>query len=115
MADQRDRWSLIEELFHEAGARVEGDRETFLRAHAGGDESIVAEVVALLVADSRSHVLLDAPAPGDLPAGMRLGPYALERVIGSGGMATVPVATLTQPLATSFSLFHIELTANPII
>ena len=92
MADQRDRWSLIEELFHEAGARVEGDRETFLRAHAGGDESIVAEVVALLVADSRSHVLLDAPAPGDLPAGMRLGPYALERVIGSGGMATVYLA-----------------------
>ena len=92
MADQRDRWSLIDELFHGALDLSEPERSAYLRAHAGGDSTLVDEVAALLASAAQSHVLLDAPRPADLPAGMRLGPYALERILGSGGMATVYLA-----------------------
>jgi eukaryotic-like serine/threonine-protein kinase len=92
MADQRARWPLIERLFHQTLERPEAERVAFLREHAGGDDSLVREVEALLDADRRSHTLLDAPVPGSLPAGLRVGPYAIERILGSGGMATVYLA-----------------------
>ena len=92
MADQHHRWTLIEELFHGASALPEAERSAYVRTHGADDSSLIAEVEALLVADLRSHVLLDAPKPTDLPAGLRLGPYALERVIGAGGMSTVYLA-----------------------
>jgi serine/threonine-protein kinase len=92
MADQRARWPLIERLFHDTMARPAAERAAFLREQAGGDDAIVRDVEALLEADGSSHSLLDAPAPGSLPAGLRLGPYAIERIIGSGGMATVYLA-----------------------
>jgi serine/threonine-protein kinase len=92
MADQRDRWSRIDALFHDALDRPASDRGAYLRERAAGDEQLVRDVEALVTADSSSHVLLDAPAPAQLPVGMRLGPYAVERILGSGGMATVYLA-----------------------
>ena len=92
MADHTRHWRLIDELFHAASALPEAGRHEYLIAHAGNDESLVREVEALLAAHDRTHVLLDAPQPSDLPAGMRLGPYALERVLGTGGMSTVYLA-----------------------
>lgn len=92
MADQRGRWSLIEGLFHGALALPEPARESFLRSQAADDATLLDEVRALLDADRQSHALLDAPKPTALPAGLRLGPYALERIIGIGGMSTVYLA-----------------------
>ena len=92
MADQRDRWALIEDLFHGALACPPGERDAYVRSRAGDDRAIVDDVLQLIAADAKAHSLLDAPAATALPAGMRLGPYALERVIGSGGMATVYLA-----------------------
>lgn len=92
MADQRGRWALIDELFHDALARPASTRQSYVRERAGGDDALADEVVALLAADARGHALLDAPAPGGLEAGMRLGPYAVERLLGAGGMSTVYLA-----------------------
>ena len=92
MADQRARWSLIERLFHETMSRPAADRRAYLEEQTGSDGSLVAEVEALVDADQRSHALLDAPPPASLPPGLRIGPYAIERILGSGGMATVYLA-----------------------
>ncbi len=87
-----ERWRLVEDLFHRALDQPPGSRPAFVKSGANGDASLAAEVMALLDAHVSSHRLLDAPKVADLPAGMRLGPYALERVLGVGGMATVYLA-----------------------
>jgi tetratricopeptide (TPR) repeat protein/tRNA A-37 threonylcarbamoyl transferase component Bud32 len=92
VATDRDRWQALDELFHGALAVEAGEREAYVEARAGGDARLVAEVLALLDAHGHTHLLLDAPSIADLPRGMRVGPYALERMIGSGGTATVYLA-----------------------
>lgn len=92
MADQRDRWTLIDTLFHAALEHPVSERGAYVRERAAGDDQLALEVEALLAADAHAHVLLDAPTPSSLPAGMRIGPYAIERILGSGGMATVYLA-----------------------
>lgn len=86
-----DRWYRIDALFHEALAHPLAARAEFVRATAG-DPAIAVEVLALLDAHGERSALLDAPLVRTLPAGMRLGPYAVDRVLGSGGMATVYLA-----------------------
>ena len=80
------------QLFHGALSVDAAGRAAYVEAGAGGDAGLVAEVLLLLDAHGKTHVLLDAPRIADLPGGMRVGPYALERMIGSGGMATVYLA-----------------------
>jgi serine/threonine-protein kinase len=92
MDAEPERWRLVENLFHEALDVVEGERRAHIESRAGGDASVTVEVLALVDAHTKTHALLDSPAVTNLPAGMRLGPYALERVLGSGGMATVYLA-----------------------
>jgi serine/threonine-protein kinase len=92
MDAEAQRWRLVEDLFHEALDVVEGERRAHIESRAGGDASVAVEVLALVDAHTKTHALLDSPAVTNLPAGMRLGPYALERVLGSGGMATVYLA-----------------------
>jgi hypothetical protein len=43
-----DRWCHIEDLFHRALEREEGDRAAFLREACAGDESLRVEVETLL-------------------------------------------------------------------
>src|SRR5262245_3498545 len=92
MAAEAERWQLIEALFHEVLDVAESDRVEHIAARAGEDPSLTRDVLALVDAHTRTHPLLDSPAVSDLPSGMRLGPYALERVLGAGGMATVYLA-----------------------
>ena len=87
-----DRWQLVDALFHEAIAVPAPDRRRFVESRAAADINLVNDVLALVEADGGTHVLLDAPRVSELPRGMRIGPYALERVIGSGGAATVYLA-----------------------
>jgi serine/threonine protein kinase len=92
MAAEAERWHRVEELFHGALEIAASERREYVRSRVDNDASLAEEVLALVDAHTRTHSLLDSPAVSDLPAGMRLGPYALERVLGSGGMATVYLA-----------------------
>lgn len=85
-------WSRVEALFHDALAEPAAQQRAFVVEHAGDDGALRDDVLALLAAHASSNPLLDAPPAAALPAGMRLGPYAVDRVIASGGMATVYLA-----------------------
>lgn len=92
MTANPDRFRRIEEAFHEALEVPEDERRQLIQVRADGDEAFAAEVSALVAAHTGRHVLLDAPDVKELPPGMRAGPYALDRVLGAGGMATVYLA-----------------------
>ncbi|MBP7777587.1 MAG: serine/threonine protein kinase [Acidobacteria bacterium] len=86
-----DRWARIDSLFHDALEVAPADREAFVRGHAADDDGARA-VLSLLAAHDRPSPLLDAPRVQAMPQGMRLGPYAVDRLLGAGGMATVYLA-----------------------
>ncbi len=99
-----ERWRRIDELLEAALERTPEERPRLLAAACGGDETLRREVEELLAADRQATDFLETPAAvaaglGDAapsaPAGRAvelgtaLGPYRLERAIGSGGMGTV--------------------------
>ncbi|MBW3553397.1 MAG: protein kinase [Gemmatimonadetes bacterium] len=95
------RWSRIEALFDEALRREGAEHDAFLARLDSEDAALAAELRSLLSAhEGRGPLdeLADAmtgPAVRRvfrLEAGDRIGPYRVEREIGSGGMATVYLA-----------------------
>src|SRR5271170_403336 len=82
-----ERWRQIEALFHQVVDLPAGDRRVLLDQ---ADSEVRREVESMLAADGS---LPERPAPeGEtetIAAGARLGPYQLERLIGSGGMGQV--------------------------
>ena len=53
------RWEQIQTLFHEAAERPAPEQRAFLQLACGDDQSLLAEVLALLEEDSRGASLLD--------------------------------------------------------
>jgi serine/threonine-protein kinase len=97
------RWKRIQTLFHEAAGQPETGQRAFLEAACGADETLVADVLALLEEDSRgatlpghdiaglaSHIVGEAAGPFFVPA--KIGPYQIRGLLGSGGMGTVYLA-----------------------
>ncbi len=94
-----DRWSRIEQLYHEALERPASDRVPWL-AESCEDKSLRYEVEALLSYDPAAERFLEGSAltvaalalartrPG-ISSGRRLGGYEVLAFIGSGGMAEV--------------------------
>jgi len=89
-------WAEVRAVF-EAAAELTGDaRDVYLATHAT-DPALRREVLSLLAVDTAAArfeqplaVLLAPPEPETLlPAGHRVGPYAIVRVIGRGGMGVV--------------------------
>lgn len=101
-----NHWQRVQELFA-ATAELEGaERARALRAGAGPDSSLIAEVEALLRADGIAapqfaqtaaellHEIADEPPAADL-CGQQFGSYRIETHLASGGMGHVYLATRT--------------------
>ena len=95
-----DRWRRVEELYHAAAARAEGERAAFLREACAGDDDLLREVESLLAEGSSKEGVLELTAMAgaaqqvsDASAasltGRRLGAYQILAPLGAGGMAEV--------------------------
>ena len=97
------RWELVQTLFHGAADLSDAERSAFLQAACNGDESLSADVLALLEEDARSDSLLDhdladvaqevlGSQTGPALPVQQIGPYRILRVLGEGGMGVVYLA-----------------------
>jgi serine/threonine-protein kinase len=95
-------WERIQGLFHTAIDLPLCERIPFLQAAAGGDRSVIDDVLAMIDEDSSRSSLLDrdlaevagrmlTEADASLPS-QDFGPYKVLRVLGEGGMGIVYLA-----------------------
>ncbi|MBS1826550.1 MAG: serine/threonine protein kinase [Acidobacteria bacterium] len=99
------RWRKVEDIFHAALELPAADRERFITQSCSGDVDMESMVREMIDADEESSSNLGRidvavqhaakiaihGSRSDVPK--RLGPYQIEREIGSGGMGTVYLAT----------------------
>jgi serine/threonine-protein kinase len=98
------RWNRIQAVFHEAADLPRSEHRAYLRDACQGDESLIAEVEALLNEDATGESLLDRDVAhvaheilGDeagrqQPPFQNFGPYKIIRLLGEGGMGVVYLA-----------------------
>ena len=87
-----DRWSRVNELFHQALELHDGAREDFLARACGDDATLRAEVDSLLAAHGQaSGGFLETPLLEERPL-REVGPWRVVRELGRGGMGTVFLA-----------------------
>ncbi|MBN6149154.1 serine/threonine protein kinase [Xanthomonas sp. AmX2] len=91
-------WQRLQALFHQACEVPEAQRAAFAQAQAGDDPVLLHELLAMLAADMRPTDIAQQPvlaamrglaqAPA-VPTGTRFGPWAIDRLLGAGGMGRV--------------------------
>ncbi len=102
----RERWQKIESILDAAEGLSTGDRVARVRELAGGDETLVTEVLDLLEAEDKTAAFLgsnamnvaaramadDVTLADRTLVGRTIGKYKIEDRIGSGGMGEVYLA-----------------------
>jgi len=86
MTEDGENWELLQELFFLAETTPEEDRERVLAAKCG-DETLRRRALNILTASSVQEP--PPPLPQDSAVGMKIGPYALIRHLGTGGIGAV--------------------------
>lgn len=94
-----ERWRQLEALFHQASGLAREERDAFVQRQAAHDPLLRRELEAMLAVEAEATVRLRVPLqhavlrlaapPPLLPPGTRCGPWAVEGLLGSGGMGRV--------------------------
>lgn len=95
-----EQWRRVGELFHEALDVPPGERTAWARQACSADSAVHLELLSLLESDRaaangsfQTRVQSAVVSMFDTPAEeKRVGPYKLQRELGSGGMGTVYLA-----------------------
>src|SRR5882724_1631692 len=97
------RWQQIQALFHQAVDLPQEEQPAFLKTSCNGDDALIADVRAMLEADSKGTSLLDrdmanvayqmmGATDSAIPAAKEFGPYIIKELLGEGGMGVVYLA-----------------------
>jgi predicted Ser/Thr protein kinase len=104
---KNERWRQLKSIFNRALDLDPTRRVTFLDQACAGDETLRAEIESLITSYDEAGGFLEQPAcevaaglldheSGELLPGSRLGPYAVNKKLGQGGMGVVYLAVDTR-------------------
>lgn len=122
-----ERQELIERIFLEAVELDQAAAVSLLDRRCAGDDELRHEVESLLGFSSRAEKFLDhqelveltpalvRPLDETLVAGTMVGEYRIERILGTGGMGVVYIATQDRPRRTVALKLVNALIASPSV